>query len=272
MKRNHLSVLLGCCIGLLLLFNACSEDEPTDLPFDCNESTLEGTFRIITEPTCTEGAEIELTGVNGFAPYAYSLDGLNFQESGVFEDLSPGTYTGYVRDSTNCIDEGVFSLTAADSGITMNATADSVAGCGGSEGQVTVIASGGVGTLTYRVDDGSFGSDSVFMGLTAGNHVFDVMDEEGCVLSSTEFVLSGTSYADEVAAILQTNCDGSTCHIGGTTGLPDWSDFSELQNKSVRVKTKILDGTMPPASSGKSLSQAEIDIIVCWVDDGAPNN
>lgn len=39
----------------------------------------------------------------GFAPYTYSIDGMNYFASPVFTGLNAGTYTGYVKDGKGCV-------------------------------------------------------------------------------------------------------------------------------------------------------------------------
>ena len=46
---------------------------------------------------------IQLFFTGGIPPYSYSLDGNNYQASPLFSTLTPGTYTGYVKDSKICI-------------------------------------------------------------------------------------------------------------------------------------------------------------------------
>lgn len=53
-------------------------------------------------PDCTNG-KIAASGIGGVAPYQYSLNGVNYQTSGVFNNLSPGTYVLYLKDTNGCI-------------------------------------------------------------------------------------------------------------------------------------------------------------------------
>lgn len=46
---------------------------------------------------------IQLFLTGGTGPYSYSLDGLNYQQANSFPNLSPGSYTGYVKDSRGCV-------------------------------------------------------------------------------------------------------------------------------------------------------------------------
>lgn len=53
-------------------------------------------------PDCSNG-KIVASGIGGVGPYQYSLDGENYKDSGVFENLAPGTYTLYMKDAFGCI-------------------------------------------------------------------------------------------------------------------------------------------------------------------------
>lgn len=54
---------------------------------------------IIVELSDNNSATIIATGISA---YEYSIDGINFQESNIFENLSFGEYTVYVRDINRC--------------------------------------------------------------------------------------------------------------------------------------------------------------------------
>ncbi|QLH45218.1 MAG: hypothetical protein HWD58_06180 [Bacteroidota bacterium] len=45
-------------------------------------------------------------------------------------------------------------------------------------------ASGGTGTITYRIDGGSYGASNIFSGLAAGTHTLDVKDANNCTAST----------------------------------------------------------------------------------------
>lgn len=52
-------------------------------------------------PDCSDG-KIIAAGIGGAKPYTYSIDGVNFQNSGVFNNLSPGMYVVTIRDANGC--------------------------------------------------------------------------------------------------------------------------------------------------------------------------
>ncbi|MEJ1240189.1 hypothetical protein WBG78_18760 [Chryseolinea sp. T2] len=85
------------------------------------------------------------------------------------------------------------------------------------------------------------------------------------------------SYADQVKPILDTHCaivgDGG-CHNGGNGASRDWRNFNIVQSHAQEIKTRI---HLTPGSSGfmpkiGSISDEQIRLISCWVDQGAKNN
>ncbi|MFK8061246.1 MAG: c-type cytochrome [Polaribacter sp.] len=76
-----------------------------------------------------------------------------------------------------------------------------------------------------------------------------------------------TSFKDKVKPIIDSRC--TVCHSpsGGTS--PDLTNYANINGKSSRVKARVGNGTMPPTGA---LPQAQIDIIVKWVDEGALDN
>jgi gliding motility-associated-like protein len=56
---------------------------------------------------------VELIPPSVGGPYEYSLDGINFQASNVFTDLSIGNYTAYIRDTNTC-EYSIYELTILD--------------------------------------------------------------------------------------------------------------------------------------------------------------
>jgi hypothetical protein len=68
------------------------------------------------------------------------------------------------------------------------------------------------------------------------------------------------SYKNEVAPIIQTYCSG--CHSG-------YSTYANLSASKNKVRSVIVSGQMP---ENGSLTTAQKDAIVCWIDNGAANN
>jgi uncharacterized membrane protein len=79
------------------------------------------------------------------------------------------------------------------------------------------------------------------------------------------------SFSQDIKPIIQTNCAIANCHVDGRQ-LPSLETFEQIQANAQRIKSRTGNGTMPPPTSGKSLSESEIELISCWVDAGAVEN
>lgn len=85
------------------------------------------------------------------------------------------------------------------------------------------------------------------------------------------------SYEHDVWPIIETNCaivgDGG-CHNGGNGASRDWRVFANVQSHAGQIKDRI---TRTPGTAGYmpkigSLSDEQIRLISCWVDQGAQDN
>ena len=82
---------------------------------ECPPSPL--TMRLSNNPpTCstTGDGSIVVTPIGGTSPYAYSINGINYQSGNVFTNLIAGTYTLYVKDSNNTVVSQSTLLTAQE--------------------------------------------------------------------------------------------------------------------------------------------------------------
>jgi hypothetical protein len=85
---------------------------------------------------------------------------------------------------------------------------------------------------------------------------------------------TGVSFQNDVQPIIEAKCAIPGCH-NGSTSLPNWNNFATLQDYALTsdLRSLVVNRQMPVAGSpGGSLSQDEIDTIVCWIDNGAQNN
>ena len=100
---------------------------------------------------------IQLFRTGGTAPYTYSLGGVTYQSSNSFTGLTPGTYTGYVKDSKGCIGS-LASIIVGPPIATISLTS-------GSNAQV-VCSNSAISSITYTV--GGTGTGAGVTGLPTG--------------------------------------------------------------------------------------------------------
>lgn len=80
------------------------------------------------------------------------------------------------------------------------------------------------------------------------------------------------SFQNQIDAILTTNCNFTGCHNGDNGASRNWTIFSNVQNNAQAIRSRTTGRTMPPANTGITLSDGDIDAIACWVEQGAQNN
>lgn len=251
-----------------MLFTACSSDDPEST--DC--STLEVSAEKQDPTDCTTGnGSITIAATGGKEPYQYSLNGSAFQSNAQFVNLGAGEYSATVKDANAC-EQSFGPVTLSITGITINFTATSTgSGCKTDDGELTITATGGSGTYSYRVGGGSFVSTNVFSGLTAGERSVTVRDDaDNCTVTKSVAIKNGTSYVSDIQPIIEASCAVSGCHVAGGAAPFAFTTVGSVQAHAAAIKTTTANGSMP--KSGTPLTQVQKDRIACWVDDGAPNN
>lgn len=82
--------------------------------------------------------------------------------------------------------------------------------------------------------------------------------------------VTNKAFAADVNPIIQSSCAISGCHAAGSTnsGGP-FTSYSQIAAKSSQIRAAVNSGRMP---QGSSLSTAQKNSIICWIDSGSPNN
>ena len=87
------------------------------------------------------------------------------------------------------------------------------------------------------------------------------------------FSCSGISprFSADVQPIFNTVCSVSnTCHASGSTNIGGpFTNYAQVFAKTSNIRSAVLSGVMPQTGS---LTQAQINSLICWIDSGAPNN
>jgi len=156
-----------------------------------------------TNSSCSSvDGEILISVIGGVTPYTYTLVSPNgnttnisgSQTAQLFSNLSSGTYTVAVSDSSGCaymeettiVAENKYTISTQVTGTT----------CGGSNGAVTIFNTpGSTLPLDYSIDNGVYDiidttlTSVTFNNLTAGNHVVTVSDANDCIQTADILIL-----------------------------------------------------------------------------------
>jgi gliding motility-associated-like protein len=162
---------------------------------------------------------ITANGVNGFPPYSYTIDGTNFNTTGLFPNLKGGYYTVTITDSHGQTAKKVIAV--ADQCINL-ATNTETATCGNANGTLSVTASNGTSPYQYSLSAGNFYQASdVFTGLAGGNYTVTVKDANGnlATIAATIGDIQGPQISTIPTAATCLNNDGAVeiTTTGGTS-------------------------------------------------------
>lgn len=130
-----------------------------------NVCASEGTFAInITEARA------------GIAPYYISVNGSIFSPVTLPYTLSnqnSGEYSISVKEVNGCSDTKTLKI---HSPLGLSSTVIKQPTCALNDGEIQAIAQGGSGNYEYKIDSGSYVSNSNFIGLSSGNHTIEFRD------------------------------------------------------------------------------------------------
>ena len=79
------------------------------------------------------------------------------------------------------------------------------------------------------------------------------------------------SFVTDVSPVFQTSCAiNSGCHATGSGNGPGpLLSYSQIFNARADIRSAVASGHMP---LNATLTATQINAILCWVDNGAPNN
>ena len=82
--------------------------------------------------------------------------------------------------------------------------------------------------------------------------------------------VANKAFAADVNPIIQSVCNQPACHAAGSINGPGpLTNYNQVFNARSSIRPAIASGAMP---QGTSLSTAQKNSILCWIDSGAPNN
>ena len=202
--------------------------------------------------TCSStNGEILISIVGGVSPYTYTLispggnttNVNNSQTSQLFSNLSTGSYTVAISDSSGCsyIEEKTI---IAENKYTISTEVIGTS-CGQNNGIITVFStSGGTLPLDYSID----GIDSVidtnlsavtFNNIPSGTHNVTVTDADGCIQTTNVFIPSSFPLDFSLNSTSCGNGNEGTISIFITSGTPpftyEWSDNVPNNPQSLQV-------------------------------------
>lgn len=204
-----------------------------------------------TDPKCgnNKGA-IRVAAYGGNGALAYSLDGQNFHTKNLFENLTGGDFTVWVRDDSLCTVSQKISLKQSRK-LQLNQIEITPTTCGNSNGEVAIPFASGNGVLSFRITGRPAQQQSVFDSLQAGIYQVTAMDEDGCadsldvmipdsngpIINQVKARKPACGADDGELVVFATGSNGFSYSLDGTTFQND-SIFNRLREGKFVVSVK----------------------------------
>lgn len=218
-----------------------------------------------TDAACGKSSgSITVSASNGTAPYTYSINGVNFQNSNTFTAVAGGSYVITVKDAaghTTTANISVVDLPGPQ--IMANATA---ASCANNDGSITSVGSAGASPYTYAIDNGAFQQTGSFNALATGNYTAVVKDANGCTASQPVIVTLTNNLSVDAGPNL-TICEGTGGTLQATSNGTSftWLPAADITNTTLlspRASPRVTTKYYLTAYSGACEKKDSVMVIV----------
>lgn len=145
-------------------------------------SSLLAAFQVVNNVSCygEQDAGFSVLMKGGIPPYLYSINGMGFQESNVFDSLGTGTYSIVVQDQEGMILDTIYHLGEPPL-LSLSLTV--------SGQSIIANAEGGTPAYSYQINGSVPQAQAVFDNLAGGEYEITVIDANGCISSQMASVL-----------------------------------------------------------------------------------
>jgi len=188
-------ILISMPLGFVVMSCSRSIDDRQGRNTDpCSGVTVTVTGSVQNASAGQSNGTVAATATGG-SGFLFSIDGTNFQSSGLFNNLAAGNYTVTARNSSGCTGSAAFTVGVANPcmgvAISVNAT-----GSGTTQGQhngsISAVATGGTAPYVFSINNGStFQPSGNFGNLASGPYTVLVRDANGCTGSAAVTIANG---------------------------------------------------------------------------------
>ena len=241
----------------------CSEiisitiDQPTEVGIEILTNTA---------ADCAGAANgiVEVQGTNGVGNFTYELNG-STNITGVFENLSPGTFELVTTDGNGC--EIITMITVSgNSDITVESMMTTDVDCFGNEnGTINIIAGSPSGDLTYNLD-GMINNTGVFENLPVGIYNVVISDPTDCTTVLSFEIIEPTEVNLELVGITPVECFGASTGevmLSASGGDGDFTYTLNSETNNTGVFTNLPAGMFDvEVTDGEGCAQTQVVEIV----------
>lgn len=153
--------------------------------------------------------EIDVMASGGSVPYQFSIDGINFGNNNVFQNLPIGSYQVFVRDNSGCTAFVDVQLDEPNKLLANMVSKKDISCSGLTDGEVEVEGIAGVPPYQYSIDGIAFQNSPLFTGLDAQAHTVYVRDANNCLASVQVNIIQPPTMNVGISNIKHVDCYGT---------------------------------------------------------------
>ena len=196
--------------------------------------------------SCAPTGNIILYGSGGVPPYTYSINGINYFASNIFNNLAAGSYTGYVKDFGGCVSTKANIAVVGAAPMVVTTYTRPASSCA-NNGSIELYRTGGMPPYSYSMNDVTYQAGNVFSNLAgATTYTCWVKDSKGCKTSVPGVLVPKAP----TVTVTSTKINTSTCantgiielHPGG--GVPGYTySLNNITYQAGNLFTGLAAGT-----------------------------
>ena len=145
-----------------------------------NIPTITITAKTTQASSCMDDGTITIKRTGGTAPFQYSIHNNKYVSTNIFTGLAPGVYTAWVRDKKGCVDSLSNIIVSPAAPLKISIQKVNVSCKNGSDGKITIKATGGIKPYLYSLDSINYTSNNVYSNLSPGTYTCWVKDSRTC--------------------------------------------------------------------------------------------
>lgn len=210
---------------------------------------LEVETTIITDVKCFDGNDgsIDLAIKGGTAPFDYTWS--NGATSEDVSNLEKGNYGVTIVDNHNCTTSVSELVIAEPPVLTLKVERTRNISCNaGNDGEIALLAGGGVGSFQYSLDAVDWQDPNLFSGLYAGDYTVYVRDANLCSLNTTTALSEPSALALTISEQEDTSCGQANgfATVAASGGTPsyryEWYDAADALISTNEEATSLRSG------------------------------
>lgn len=200
-------------------------------------------LELSSTPSCLDALNgtASVVASGGTGNFSYLWDDADGQTTATASNLLPGVYTVVVTDDNGCTSSNSISVSAAPA-LSIEITNVTQPNCTTNpSGSVTVVASGGTGTISYQWNDSNSQTTATATGLDPGTYEVIATDENDCTANVSVEILAPGDLEVAVSNITPPSCAGeatgaATVFVNNGSG-----DYTYLWNDAAAQTTASLN-------------------------------